>query len=670
MFESGNANNSTWLSLHAAANLLGISSRTVKRKIASGELAGSLRKEGKGKPAYYVELTSLPSEAQNKYESERSKAESRQKLSLSELKGWQRDLAFERLEVLSAWERFAEAEGQSMNASVNAFVEHYRETNPDAKISISRGTLFRWRKTKEAHGPSGLAPAWTNGREAFSEGTISPEAKALFLDLWLDQSKPCVSTCFTLLKKEAREKGWVLPSYSTFKRIAVTTPQSVKYKLRYGNKKFEDRAVPYIERDIERLRSNEIWVADHHQLDVAVRRHDGTLGFPWLTMYQDVRSRKIVGFVLVSKPSSDSINICLHNAISEYGVPAQVLLDNGKDFKSRWFTGEAKGRRYKIKEDSIKVSHNQPLLKGIYGDLGIKLIWAIPYNAKAKQIESYFNVFERDFGKFMPGYRGRNTQERPERLKAEWREARVCDFDEIKEAVQRWVNFYNEDRPHTGKGMSDRPPDKVYFSLLDKKRAVRDAELSLLFASCPESKTVKSMGIYHFRDWYFNANLVAHNLNRKVFIRYSEDNVDKVYVFDEKGKYLCIAEKQSKGYFGMPEKDFETLNRKKKNVREATKTWEKENIGPRISPKQRMELVTSQGNLHKTEPVVEAEYVSTKFSGIVAEEKKRELEERRKIDAFQLMQARFNPGDIAPDQGAIKEEAQKFLENYWRQNER
>jgi putative transposase len=659
MFESGNATNSTWLSINDVAKLFGITARGVRKQINNGTLAGSLRKEGKGKPAYYVELTSLPSEAQNKYASERSKAVSREKLSLSELKGWQRDLAFERLEILAAWERFAEAAGMSLNASVNAFVEHYRSSNP---AKISRGTLFRWRKANEAKGPAGLAPAWTNGKEAFSEGTISPEAKAYFLDMYGVQNQTCMSTCYFHLKRKAKDTGWNIPSYSTMKRIVNEIPQPVKDLLRHGKKRFLDRSVPYIDRDKSVLKGNEIWESDHHQVDVAVVRYDGTVGFPWLTAWQDVKSNKITAWTLVSKPSGDSINISFHRGISEYGLPENVHLDNGKDYRSRVFTGY-RGKRMKVSEETEHVEYNRIAFEGIYKDLGINIIWAHPYNARTKQIEGWFNTFEREFGKFFHGYRGGNVTKRPEKLKDEWREKKVATFDELKEAIQRFVNWFNQEREHTGKGMEKRTPNAVYFANLEKKRMISEAELSLLFSSWPKVETVKQQGIKVLENYYWNPEINFNYLGRKVLVRYSEDDISKIFVFDLEGRYLGAADKQTDGYYFMKDEEYKRLMRKNKAIQESTQTWIDQNIGTRMTDDERKLLVTSLADVKKKEPTAVPEWVLTKYADIVEEETKKTEKRKKDEDRRQAFVRAYTP-ELEPENDYYESQMQKIIKKF------
>jgi transposase InsO family protein len=49
---------------------------------------------------------------------------------------------------------------------------------------------------------------------------------------------------------------------------------------------------------------NQIWQADHTQLDLRAKRDDGQLGRPWLSVIIDDYSRAIVGFLLSFNSSS------------------------------------------------------------------------------------------------------------------------------------------------------------------------------------------------------------------------------------------------------------------------------------------------------------------------------------------------------------------------------
>jgi putative transposase len=98
--------------------------------------------------------------------------------------------------------------------------------------------------------------------------------------------------------------------------------------------------------------SNQVWQADHTQVDVLVVDASGSvLGRPWLTMVIDTYSRCVMGINLgFDRPSAAVVCLALRHAIlpkqysssyelqkgwDTYGLPQYLYTDGGKDFRSQ-----------------------------------------------------------------------------------------------------------------------------------------------------------------------------------------------------------------------------------------------------------------------------------------------------------------------------------------------
>jgi transposase InsO family protein len=469
------------------------------------------------------------------------------------------------------------------------------------------------------------------------------------------------------LKEKAKKKGWAIPSYTTVKEyLNNEIPEAVKERHRRGRKSFEDKVLRPILRDPSDLKPMEVIESDHHQVDVAVKMPDGRVVFPWLTAWMCVRTRKILGWVLVSSPNSDSINISLYQTISKYGVPEKVHLDNGKDYRAKMFTGE--GRKGWI-WGKTKVEIDEKAFQGIYGDLGIDIMWATPYNAKTKIIERFFKTFRTEFSVYWRTYRGKDKTERPEELDKRIRKRDVVDFEYLKNAIHYWVDVrYNNEREHRGKGMELRTPNNVFFSMLKTKRAVREEELSLLCTREPKMKTVQNYGIDLFGGWYWNDKIQELYFGRKVGVRHREDDISQIYVFDPEGVFLGIAKRVDDGTWGMNEKDYKRLMQLKKVMRESVKNWEIEHMPVRMTEEEREALI-SKNEKEYIEPELKGKYINTKYTqivaDIVAEEELENMEEGKKKNAnknFNQIQATF----FDDFDNLQKEEADDFILEFGR----
>jgi len=94
----------------------------------------------------------------------------------------------------------------------------------------------------------------------------------------------------------------------------------------------------------EAARPNEIWQADHTELDILVHDEVGAVTRPWLTIVIDDHSRAIAAYRLsIHAPSALQTALTLRNAIwrkseagwTVCGIPEVLYTDHGSDFTSR-----------------------------------------------------------------------------------------------------------------------------------------------------------------------------------------------------------------------------------------------------------------------------------------------------------------------------------------------
>ena len=572
-----------WLPTKKTATLLNVDIRTIRRHCSNG-LYKTRRVPGcPGTDGYEVALSSLPVEAQVRYRKDVEKAEVEKKL--HELPERPRAEALKRYEILQMWEEYAADRKLGTSKVVEEFIEEVMEG------TTTRATLYNWKKLYSKGGAAALAPKWKNVRVAFSERTFSADAKKVSLDLYEHINQPSKQHCYNLVLKEAARQGWNVPSYSQFKRFLDTVPKPIEWSLRHGKKAADDRALPFIERSNSNLKPLEIISGDHHQMDVAVKMPDGRTIFPWLTAWMDVRTWKIVGWALVEMPSSDSINIALRQVIMDYGIPGAVQIDNGKDYIAKRFIGPRKRAEL---EQLGKINSN--INFGLYHDLGIEVRRAIVRNAKTKPIEKFFDLLESGFGKFCRGYRSNNVKTRSETLNAEIKKGEINTFDNMKKLLYDYIEIsYASHHKHRGKGMENRTPNEVFYSFNPIKLTVSEAELALLCSPYPTARTVKQNGVYlpELKTWYWVGDqFQLHYLEKKVSVRYVEDEPWEIYVFDEKGKFLGIGEEKENGdWKSMNPEQYKALRRYYKTVKEAGKHWVDENIGARMTGAEREALL-------------------------------------------------------------------------------
>jgi transposase len=87
----------------------------------------------------------------------------------------------------------------------------------------------------------------------------------------------------------------------------------------------------------------------------------------------------------------------LQKCFDRFGLPEYIYFDNGREFKNHFLCGDMwKSRLSRI--DTEDLGRNI----GVVAETGVKLIFAKPYNAKAKPIEQFWRTMHEAFDKWQP----------------------------------------------------------------------------------------------------------------------------------------------------------------------------------------------------------------------------------------------------------------------------
>ena len=331
-------------------------------------------------------------------------------------------------------------------------------------------------------------------------------------------------------------------------------------RAREGKKAFDDKCMPYIERDYSKLHPNQFWVSDHHLWDIFVRVPDGKGGWklerPWGSYWMDMRTRKMMSSIIrTESPNSDVVLCSFGLGVEHFGIPNGVRLDNGKDYKARdMFYPEG---HYIVSEEDEKKIFNS-----LAANLQIEVTYAIPYNAKAKPIERVFNTFEEQLGKKYPSYAGSNAKKRPEDLK----DLNIMDVITLEEFIvqhnQYVYEIYNNSG-HSGDAMYGKSPNQVYA---DEPFTIRRASKEVLYFSLMRVKgqrTVQRNGITFKGIHFYNDNCINY-IGQKVTARYDPTKPEILYVFDTNENFLFIAEEIQKQGWDLSSEDYQRENQRKK----------------------------------------------------------------------------------------------------------
>lgn len=471
-----------WLTAKEAARLLGTSSKTVRNNCIGGLFQGARKGRVNGGEGWQVPLACLPASAQVAWHDGQRK-QAKAKASRVRINGggiastvetdgpkvstenpyndglWQefwagvttqteRDEATRRAEMLFEYDRMLES-GLRQAEIIAALQDKFG--------TISRQTIWRYRKLVKGHDRSLwaplLLPEWKgNTRRA----DFTEEAWGWIQGNYLIQSQPPLSMVYELALRMADERGWVIPSYDAVNdRIKSLSPGYVAMK-REG-KRGVDRTFAFQERDYSRLDLHEIWNTDGHKADVFVKDDDGNVFRPIVVGWQELRSRKMLGWAVGRSETSELVRRALHQSIRASGnvVPRFALMDNGMAFAAKENTGGASTRhRFKRKENEIL---------GTMTLMGIESMWATPGAGRSKPIEPAWRHLTKMARRkeFEGAYCGNSPGNRPENFS----EKNAVPLAVFMRILGETFNEYNA-KAHGGNSMNKRSPNMVYEELL------------------------------------------------------------------------------------------------------------------------------------------------------------------------------------------------------------
>ena len=112
----------------------------------------------------------------------------------------------------------------------------------------------------------------------------------------------------------AEREGWPVPSYSWVYAVICGIDPALRTLAVEGTRRYAEVFELVYRRQAGR--PNELWQADHTQLDLWVLTPAGTPARPWLTVIEDDHSRAIAGYAVnLGAPSALQTALALRQAI-------------------------------------------------------------------------------------------------------------------------------------------------------------------------------------------------------------------------------------------------------------------------------------------------------------------------------------------------------------------
>lgn len=370
-------------------------------------------------------------------------------------------------------------------------------------------TLQRWLASYRTSGLEGLNRA---GRSDKGRRKIPDELVAFIEGLALRRPRPSVATVHRQAESTAAARGWPVPGYSTvYDIVARLDPALVTLGLE-GPKKYREEYDLAHRREAER--SNQIWQADHTELDIWVLDPSGKPARPWLTVIEDDHSRAIAGYALnLSAPSALTTALAFRQAIWRKteaswhvcGIPTVFHLDHGSDFTS---------------------AH----LEQVMAELKVTPVFSLKGQPHGHgKIERVFGTFNQMCLPHLPGHAPRGSADRAGQA--------TLTLPELDAAIGRFIREVYNIRPHSETG---QPPQARWETGGFIPRMPDSLEqLDLLLLTVARPRKVHPDGI-HFLALRYLDPVLASYVTEQVTIRYDPRDITeiRVYLSDQ---YLCRA---------------------------------------------------------------------------------------------------------------------------------
>ena len=474
-------NNNEWIDINDACKILNLSVKTVKEHCRDGKLVYKIVINKKRRYYYISSQSILEQFITNKTETS---------LKYSNVPNWAKQQAQKYLPILKEADRLKGKE-------LKEFIQNWNLNNPN--LTTSYASVIRMRNRYVEEGLSGLISRYgTNSKKS----TVSDVYFDYFKKLYLKEGAPSVRSCWEQTLGYAIRTYCVertlFPSFMAFKRrLNREVPKQSIYLARYGESAWNRKYSQYIERDYSNIICGKVWVSDHAQIDVACRMPDGSVKFPWVTAWRDCKSGKWLGWILqTNHPNSDLIFQTFYNSALEYGLPEDIIIDNGKDYRSKDFAG---GRKFQVDEQDTTC---------MLEELNVNAHFALPYNAQTKPIERDFLKIKNWLSKHCVGYRGGNVVERPEILADEIKNDKIMSFEDFKTLFDNFiVNVFNKHHSN-GKNHKGLSPDELFYQEFTEKLAPSKDALKLFCMRTSKNLTIgrngikdSALGITYWADW-------------------------------------------------------------------------------------------------------------------------------------------------------------------------
>ncbi len=404
---------------------------------------------------------------------------------------------------------------------------------------LSLRTLYRWISDYKRDGVMGLCPGYS--MESCRSSKVPEDVQNKLLKILLAPNQVMIGTAIKVVKDHYRlQRKDINCSERTMLRWVENWKREHigEWTLaREGMKAYREKINRTVLRDWTITNVGDAWVSDGHTIEVLlIDPRDGKAKKYEIVAWLDAASRMPVGASINLTENTEAIQISFRNACLFTGYkPLIVYVDNGKAYKSKYFSGS------KRTAEEIELE-----LDGVFGRLGIEVINSQPYNAKAKIIERWWKSLQDQVERMTSGWTGSNAMAKPANLSRDEKYIKgkfaheALTVEQFKGIFEYWaLNIYGQ-QPHPD------CPEKTRMQVfeegsaqipVDRRISPEDLNYMLLVIG---KKKVGNQGITLNKAIYWNDSLV-HYVSRELIVRWDFWDVRSILVYDERDRFVCQA---------------------------------------------------------------------------------------------------------------------------------
>jgi len=440
-----------------------------------------------GKPRVLVSVASLNTEAKLRYIKQEKAKYDAMLPKVQQPEKPKQPINLAELEACVGHERFMEIIRKANRCK--EMIDKYRELckkfeRKEEAVSVVAGyynvsvpTLYRYIQKFEKFGYEGLLrlpPKFIEQRGVIRT-SINEEVRRIIRGEYLQLNQPKVTHVYNRVQVFCKFNEFEVPSQATVYRYIRDMERNEPDLIcmaREGEEEYSKRYMHKVHRELPAL-ANAVWQGDHHKLDAFIE-YNGKPYRPWVTLWYDVATCTARGFTLALHANGKTITQAFRHGVLKkqlpqfdvtgvrdivlktvarlgwlpdelqslsgwetplYGLPEQLYIDNGEDYRSKCKKG--------LKHEGWEYSDQ---IRSLNSNLNIDALFCTKYTPWAKgNCERFFLTLTDQFSRYLPGYCGSNNKKRPAGLKEDKLAAKgeLLTLDELYMILEFRMHFYH-----------------------------------------------------------------------------------------------------------------------------------------------------------------------------------------------------------------------------------